>query len=149
MRTCGQVLGLQADGTPMLGAYLGFGFRIAHQQLEAHQLRALAKETLVVRCRVTGASSLTSVDASSEAVERQQQLALPAVEVPPRSLANAWADLYASGDAADVAFACSLQPATPLLRAHGRARSTLQPSLPARHQLCAHSFSAHGVKHAE
>jgi speckle-type POZ protein len=90
----------------MEGAYLGFGFRISHAQLAQHKERALANETLVVKCRVTAlASSLLSLDGPP--VEPGALASTPAprplVAVPLPCLAAAWGALLATGDAADVA----------------------------------------------
>ena len=116
-----KVLGLQSDGTPMPGAYLGFGFRIAHAQLETHQLRALAKETLVVRCRVTGGCSLTQLDPAEGAAGEPLPAPPPPVEVPPPALAACWAAALTDLEGADVSFACGPRDAAggpTLLHAH-------------------------------
>jgi len=92
-----KVLGIRPDKTPMEGAYLGFGFRLSHAQLMQHKERALANDTLVVKCRVTAlASSLLTVD------EPRGSASLLPVAVPPSSLASGWGTLQASGECADV-----------------------------------------------
>ena len=91
-----KILGIRPDKSPMEGAYLGFGFRLSHAQLMQHKERALANDTLVVKCRVTAlASSLLTVDEPRGA-------GLQPVAVPPSSLASGWGTLLGSGECADV-----------------------------------------------
>jgi speckle-type POZ protein len=97
-----KILGIKADKSPMEGAYLGFGFRLSHAQLMQHKERALANDTLVVKCRVTAlASSLLTVDEPRGA----GGASLSPVAVPPSSLACGWGGLLESGACADVELA--------------------------------------------
>lgn len=80
----------------MDNAYLGFGFRISHTQLAQHAECALAQDTLLIKCRVTAATSLLTDEEPTLTAPSPQQL-----RVPPPSLAGDLAALLSSGQGAD------------------------------------------------
>ncbi len=121
-----KVLGLRDDGGPLDGAYLGFGFRISHAQLAQHADQALAADTLMVRCRVTAATSLLTDD---EPVAENGEAQTPPPHVSPPSLSADLAALLASGEGADVALVAADGTHMPAHRAILAARS---PVLAAR-----------------